>query len=418
MVGVRPTAPKVGTRPPHDHGRRMHPPPRLRPTRHLIGLAILALTGSALAAPPFVADEREVCPASSRVYDPEFEPTTQQMVYYDGKGAVRVSPVLPDGRIGGRNCVGAVVARDATISLPDLPFKAGPEWAVSARGLEIVFTQLDSAGRPFMANAAAARRGWRVTALPETAERGLALVSSDAEDDGPRLVYAHVTGIGTYELAWREAWRPETESALPGEVDPRTGGAPRWVPGRRSLSLGLVDPTTGHKQAAMIDVDTRTVRFLTQDAGDKDEVWLWRAPEYDDELALMTVADGCCLRFYREIQGQWVMQRELRAQDLSSRPMIVSPELLVHGGHSYVVMQLGDSRLSGSDTWIAGVDPAVLAPIQISDPARPELARSEPEWHVTPDAVVVYVTASASRGRFALNLLRTPLAAGGRSGLR
>lgn len=419
MVDVQPIGPpELGMRPRHEHARRMRTPSSRLPVRHLIGLAILTLTGTVLAGTPFAADEREVCSASVRVYDPEFEPTTQQMAYYDGKGAIRVSPVLPDGRIGGRNCVGAVVARDATLSLPGLPFKAGPEWAYSGRGLEIVFTQLDAGGRPFMASAAQARRGWRLTPLPESAERGLALVSTDAEDAGPRLVYAHLTGLGSYELAWREAWRPETEAALPGDVDPRTGGAPRWVPGRRSLSLGLPDPITGNKQAALIDVDTQAVRFLTQDAGDKDEVWLWRAPEFGGELALMTVADGCCLRFYREVQGQWLLQRELRARDLSSRPMIVSPELLVHDGRSYVVMQLGDSRLSGSDTWIASVDPGILAPTQISDPSRPDLARSEPEWHVTPDAVFVYVTASATPGRFALNLLRTPLSAAARSGTR
>lgn len=399
---------------------------RLRPLPHRAAppcgrtvLSIAALA-SALAAGPafaqplapdaFVPQEVEVCPASSRVYDPEFEPTTQRMVYFDGRSAVRVVDVLPDGSLAGTGCKGQVVARNATIGLPDLPFRNGPEWATSARGLEITVTRLDDTGRPYMALASSTRRGWKLTTLPDSGERGLPLVSSDATDAAPRLVYAHVTGPGTYELAWRDAFDPASEGALPGDVDPRTGGAPRWIPGQRALTLGVDDPATGLRQAARYDVDSGTLSFLTRDAGAKDEVWLWHAPEFGGELGLMTVADGCCLRFYRDVGGTWTLQRELRADSFSTQPMIVSPELLVLDGRSYVVMQLGTSRLSPSDTWIAAVDAGGLAPVQVSDPSRPDIARSEPEWHVTGEGVFVYVTASASRNRFALNRLRTPLA--------
>lgn len=371
----------------------------------LTGIAAQA----AFASDGFTPREVEVCPAAARVYDPEFEPTTQRMVYFDGRSAVRVAPVLPDGRIGGTDCAGRVVARQATISLPDLPFRNGPEWALSARGLEIVFTRLDADGRPSMALATPARRGWQVQALPDSGERGLPLVSADADAAQPRLVYARITGPGSYALAWRDAFLPGSEATVPGDVDPRSGGAPRWVPGQRALTLGLPDPATGQRQAARFDVDSGTVQQLTDDDGEKDEVWLWQAPEYGGAWALMTVADGCCLRFYREAEGRWQLQRELQADAFAEGPMIVSPELLVHEGRSHVVMQVGASRVSASETWVVGVAEDGLVPTRISDPTRPELSRSEPEWHVTPEAVFVYVSASAARNRFALHRLDTPL---------
>lgn len=379
--------------------------------RRRLTWALLAglVAQAAMAQAGFVAREVEVCPASARVYDPEFEPTTQRMLYFDGRSAVRVAAVLPDGRIDGTDCAGRVVARRATISLPDLPFRNGPEWALSARGLEIVFTRLDADGRPSMALASRARRGWQVQVLPDSTERGLPLVSADADAEQPRLVYARITSPGNYALAWREAFLPGSEATVPGDVDPRSGGAPRWVPGQRALTLGLPDPATGVRQAARLDVDSGTVHPLTDDDGDKDEVWLWQAPEYGGAWGLMVVADGCCLRFYREAEGRWQLQRELRATEFAGGPMIISPELLVHEGRSHVVMQVGTSRVSASETWVVGVADDGLAPTRISDPARPDLARSEPEWHVTPAGVFVYVSASAARNRFALHRLDTPL---------
>lgn len=367
-----------------------------------------------VAAQTFVPLEVEVCPASARVYDPEFDAGSQRMVYFDGRTAVRVAQVLPDGRIAGTDCAGTVVARDASIALPGLPFRNGPEWAVSARGLEIAYTRLDAAGRPSMGLAVQARRGWQVQGLPESGERGLPLVSTDKGDAQPRLVYARITGPGTYVLAARDAFAPGSEVEVPGAVDPTIGGAPRWIPGQRALVFAIPDPASGLRQAARLDIDSGRLQFLTGDDGQKDEAWLWHAPEFGGELALMTVANGCCLRFYREVGGHWTLVREIPASSFSPRPTIISPEILVHEGRSYVAMQVGQSRVSASDTWMVAVDPDGLPPVQLSDPARPEVARSEPEWHVTAEGVFVYVSASQARNRFALNRLSTPLAPAGK----
>lgn len=378
--------------------------------RRLLAVAPLVLAALLIngpAAAQFVPNEIEVCSAAARVYDPEFDFATQQMAYFDGKDGLRVAPVAADGSIGSPDCAGTLVTRRVTISLPDLPYKAGPEWGMSSRGREIYITKLDGSGRPYMARAWFDGR-WRQKDLPESSDRGLALVSRDAADADVRLVYMYTPSQGAYTLAWREALSPETERFLPGSVDPRTGGAPRWVPGQRALTMALPD-ATGNRQAVRYDVDTSEVRFLTTDSGNKDEVWLWAAPEFGGDLALMVVADGCCLRFYREQAAVWKLYREVKVTDFSRRTGIFSPEILVHDGASYVAMQVAKQRTGDSEVWMLGVDPHGLQPVQLSDPSQGGVSRSEPEWMVTSQGVFVYVSASTNGSRFALRRLKTPL---------
>ena len=371
--------------------------------------AVTAWACTTTAHAQFVPKETEVCPASAQVYDPEFDPSSQQMVYFDGKGAIRVAPVLADGTIGTTACAGTVLSRNATITMPDLPFRAGPEWAVSARGLEVYFTKLDSNGHAYMARIRY-DGSWRpVSALPDSTDRGLALTSSNPTDAEPSLVYAHSLGGGAYELAWRLASQPQTEQALPGQVDPSTGGAPRWVPGQHALTLALPD-ASGTRQAVLYNADSGQLSFLTQDAGNKDEVWMWPAPELGGQLGLMTVVDGCCLRFYRFDGAAWQPYREFRAADFSTRPNIFSPELLVHGGHTYVVMVLASQRVNPGDVWMVDVSTPGARPVMLSDASQRNVSRSEPEWMVTPQGVYVYVTATSLTNRFALNRLLTPIA--------
>ena len=384
-----------------------HSDKRRRLRLNALAIAVSLMGMAPLAASAFEAREVEVCPSSAKVYDPEFDIGSQQMAYFDGRDGLRVARVLADGRIDSTNCGGTLVSRGVTISLPELPFKAGPEWALSARGLELYFTKLDRDGRGYMARSLY-DGSWRNARIDESQDRGLALVSNDATDPEPRLVYVRTDNAGGYELAWREAGRPETEALLPGRVDPRTGGAPRWVPGRRALSYALPDDN-GTLQAVLYDVDTGVVEVLTRDAGNKDEVWLWHAPEFGGGLALMTVVDGCCLRFYRQVNGEWRQRREIKASEFSRRPAIFSPEPFVHDGRSFVAMQLARERVSDSEIWMVELIENGLPPTQLSDPQRRGVNRTEPEWMATPEGVFVYVSASSGSSRFALNRLSTPL---------
>jgi hypothetical protein len=367
-----------------------------------------ALLSAGQAWAQFVPDEVEVCPAAARVLDPEFDARTQQMVFHQGRSSVRVAPVLPDGSIGGKDCAGTQVARSATLSVEGLSCKNGPEWATSARGTEVMFTKLGRDGRPALSRAWF-DGSWQQEVLPFSKGRGLALASSDEDDPEPKLVYVRSLSTDLYELASRDAGQPGTERPVPGLIDPATCGAPRWIPGRRALSFAVPD-AAGVRQAVIHDVDSGQLQFLTDDPGHKDEVWVWPAPEFGGDLAMLTVVDGCCLRLYREAPGAWQLYREIKATDFTPKPALYSPEVLVWEGRSHVVVQASNQRSGRSEIWMLqlaqGTDP-----VQLSDPARTDLNRGEPEWFAGVDQVFVYVTASTEGSRFALHRLRTPLAA-------
>jgi hypothetical protein len=170
-----------------------------------------------------------------------------------------------------------------------------------------------------------------------------------------------------------------------------------------------VPDSNGVLQAARYDIDTEETEILTTDAGDKSEVWMWSAPEFGGDFVFSTVVDGCCLRVYRQLDGVWTVIRTFDPSAFSQRPAIFSPEPLVHNGQSYVVMQLAARRYGPGDIWIASIDPAQPMLVQISDPAQPNVVRTEPEWMTTPNGVFVYYTAVAAGRRFSLRRLETPL---------
>jgi hypothetical protein len=179
------------------------------------------------------------------------------------------------------------------------------------------------------------------------------------------------------------------------------------VPGQRALTLIRPDQS-GIQQAALYDIDTDEVRILTSDSGDKQDVWMWQAPEFPGEHLLMAVVGSCCLNVYRQLGDVWTVIRTIQAPAISNFPDVISPELLVQHGRSYVMMVLGDGLVSQSEIWMAEATNPLAAPVQLSDPNL-KLIRGEPEWMVTPNGVWVYYMEARLPNGFALRRLSTPI---------
>jgi hypothetical protein len=380
-------------------------PPRAPRAALLLG--VLAISNVARAQ--FVPDDLEVCPATAGVYDPEFDSDVQRMVYYDERRRLKVAPVRPDGTIVTRDCRGVVIDVRASTSVPNYPLKNGPEWAVSSRGHEIFYTRLNRDGGVGMARAWY-DGAWQTEWVAEGEQRGLALPSVDATDPDPRLLYVHSLPDGTYELQWREASDPATEVTFDATIGVDTASSPRWVPGRRAISTTLED-ANGVMQAALYDIDADQYEILTTDAGDKEEAWLWQAPEYGGEYLLLTIVDQSTVRVYRELAGDWTAIFSLAANTFSSRPFIFSPEILTYGERSYVLMQLAGHKVGPGEIWMATIDPVAPDVVMLSDPAELDRVRLEPEWMVTPEGVFVYYMQAQfpQLRQLALHRLTTPL---------
>lgn len=375
---------------------------------HAVATAALSLPGLALAA-DFVPQDIVICPATSTVIDPEFEPGGgPRLLFTTATGELRVTTMRADGRLGAAGCKGALIDTDVITKMPDVPFGQGAEWARSALGTEIVYTKVMPDGSSAMWRAWPVGDTWHKAQMTEGGSRGMPMASVDAEDAGYRIKYLRRLASGKHVPMWRESELPETETAWAAEGNETTAGVPRWVPGRRALSTVATD-AAGFRQAALYWLDTRSFENLTADASNKDEVWMWRAPEFGGEYVFAAIVDSCCLKVYRAVGGSWTVVHTIDARAIAGQPAVFSPEPFVWNGHSYLAFQVGTSKSSRSSIWIANIDAAAPLFRQISDP-RLDTVRYEPEWYVTDQGPMVYFSQYTASGLSSFRRAATGLA--------
>ncbi len=371
----------------------------LLPERAVVAAA-LALAGVPALADDFVPNDVLVCPAAADIVDPEIEPGGSGMVFNTTTGELRVTSIRPDGTFGTGGCKGALIDTGAITKMPDVPFGQGAEWARSQAGTEIVYTKRMPDGSSAM------WRAWRNGGVWETAmmtagqTRGMPMASTDATDPQYRLKYLRRLASGKHLPMWRENELPETETAWRAQGNDASAGVPRWIPGLRALTTASTD-SGGYAQAARYWLDTREIEILTSDPSNKDEIWMWQAPEFGNEYVFATIVDVCCIKIYRQIGGAWTPVHTIDARAFAGKPGVYSPEPWVYNGRSYLAMQVGTSKSSLSDIWVASIDPAQPMYRKISDSVI-DTVRYEPEWFDTPDGPVVFFSQYTSTGKSSL----------------
>lgn len=387
---------------------------RCPPSACVRALAI-ALPGLLLQAPAwsqdFVPNDVEICPGSAQIRDPEFNSRDKMVTFVDALGRLKVSPVRADATLGLRGCAGRVIDTDVTIDLPGITFLNGPEWARSQLGTELFYAKRGAEGEPRLARAwPNGSGGWSTELLAQGDYRQFPVPSMDEGDPQARIFYWRQNPDLSTTTMWREANAPETEQSFPGFEGANTGGAPRWVQGLRAISTVVTD-TDGVRQAAIYFIDTGELRTITSDAGDKDEVWVWQAPEFGNEWVLSTVVDRCCVRIYRQTAGAWNLVNTFGLQDMTSAARaIYSPQPMTYKGRSYLAMQLASSvRYGPSSIWIAAVDPSAPLFRQVSEPSGLLKVRNEPEWYIDRNGAWVFYTQVTATGGFALRRAKSGL---------
>jgi hypothetical protein len=389
-------------------------------------LALAAAATLALpAAAAFVVDDIQVCNTDYSIVDPEFDAATQQMVYIDavsGIGSIRLVQLQSDGTVPSSNCKGFEVDPQGML----FPFIAnqkfygnGPEFGFSQAGLEIFYTRQEN-NLPVLA------RAWWPTAgvlqketLSNGTQRGAVLPSYNSADTRSRLLYVRNSGQGAYEADWRESNDPLTEALVPNPLGINSytgvGGAPRWVraAGSQRRSLALTKPGLCGRQAAQYFIDTQSFEPISNcetatPSQNRDEVWIWEAPEFGGAMTAIAIVNTNCLEVYKKTGSIWAKINEFRADNvvtgapnscaLGSQPTNIqshfySPEFSVVKGRSYVAIQRGDAVVSGpSDIWVIPIDSSQGAtPFKVSGPAA-NMTRTEPEWFVTSQGAYVFYT--------------------------
>ena len=369
------------------------------------GAMSIALTAQ---AGRFEPQDVEICPFEADVIDPEFSADGAWLAFVTALGQVRVAAMRDDGTVDAPDCAGDIVDSGSVWTLPDITVRQGPEWGLSVRGNELFHTKLLPDGRHALARVWRDADGWRQQVLRRGEDRGMQVVSKDADDPQSRLMYLRITSNGKYRPSWRESTQPFSEARLKVSINADSGGVPRWVPGRRQVSTALPD-AAGQYQAALVNIDDGSTRLLTTGPTRQDEIWLWQAPEFGGDWAMITVEDACCLVIYRETNDVFTEVNRYDVQALTGRQKLYSPEPTVIGDRSYIAFQASNFKLdTQSQIWIVAADPAAPLARQVSAPDVPAW-RIEPEWLVTPSGVYVYYTEFTRDQRSSLRRTNTGL---------
>lgn len=355
-----------------------------------------ALASAALALPAlagdFVPNER---PATSnkRILDPEFNQAKGLFTWVDIiDGSIWLSRIdkatgnfLPD--------TGKDVLIEKSAAPPGgLGFTLnGPEWVLGADGDTIVYTRFIDGLPPTPANAqiGAAIQNRKGTWVLRTLSPGRPLnapYGSDLPGDAkPRITYNDAAG----NHFWRELNDANTEVPLPATPQ---GLLPAVRHVRGAGTPAVVYPVTvnGTPQVHRFTPSTNVLEQLTFDAGAKDQPWVWPAPDFGDNLVMLTTVDGTTLSLYQNQPGsggtqQWTQVRSIQAP-LGGR--FFSTEPFVHNGKSYVIFMVivGDYPNS---IWLADFD--ALAPLlRRLTPELPDRARADPEIFFTDAGPVVF----------------------------
>lgn len=357
---------------------------------------LLACTGAATAAGPTLAaftPNEQVVSLQPDLIDFEFSASRSQIVWADSTGKLWIANVDPvTGFFKPANGKGTLIDADA-MNTKDLNFTFnGPEWISAASGDQIVYTKF----LPGMAHSAFTGRlalatqnadsSWTVRTMGPNAPRLGPYASRDAGDPAPRITY--MDNFGNHY--WRNVSTSNIEEMIPGL--PPSVVSVRFVDSKRALTYATL-ASNGVKQVFMYALDTKQLKQITYDAGNKDlqtVPWIWPAPEFGNNLMLMTVVENSTIRFYRHMpdaQPVWQVHGEVAVPE---GMRVSSPEPFTFDGKSYVSMTLAKAEDNyPSQVWIANVDLAAPMMRQVSD-SSPVRARIDPEVFVTSRGVYVY----------------------------
>ena len=281
-------------------------------------------------------------------------------------------------------------------------FGNGPEWVGTLQGSKIVYMKY-LAGLPKVPENAglgvASFDGttWAAGFVANGMGRYLPTGSLDVDDPNPRIVYQN--GVGSRFKAYaRYLDDPASEVALPGN---KPVCSRRWVAATQVLIYTA--PCVARQdigppaQVYWHDFATGTVEQVTTDPSVKLYAFAWRAPEFDGDYAIVSVADRTSIVVHRRTDtpegSTWQLVKTIAAP--LTAPYITSPDVLVHNGRSHVVFQISPSSQAtnyrvATHLAITGIDPE-LSDLRVltSDTSAVRL-RLDPEYYITDAGPVLY----------------------------
>jgi hypothetical protein len=269
----------------------------------------------------------------------------------------------------------------------------GPEWAMGSPTDYVVYTRTNAKGAPNSANSLIgvayqnADGSWTQKSLTPRGRNGP--YGSLSRSGKARISYQD--GQGTHYV--RAVDDATSEIALPGLTAAGITPVVRFADMANVVAYQV--DVNGVKQAVSYNIDNATFRQLTFDAGNKDQSWVFSAPEAGGRLALATLVDRSAIAMYLPVgDGNGGVTYEFYGSLAAPQGgQWFSLEPLVYQGHTYMLTQWSAAGSTiPTSIWLGGFDGGVPFLRQLTPDSIPSEARADAEF--VPIATGVMITYS------------------------
>ena len=194
----------------------------------------------------------------------------------------------------------------------------------------------------------------------------------------------------------------------------------RWIDDGPELAY-TVSEGADEGQIALYDASSGATRVVTKDSGVKFDPFPWRAPEYDDALAVLAIVNDRDIAVYLD-RGDPHFERLVRLHPPaeSGLDFVQSPEPFVYEGRSYIVLTLKDdpgpiaTDVTNAQIWIYGLEAnanGVASTRLRCDDGLSNRIRTEGEVRVSPDgALQGFYNELEASGLYSIRLCRAGFA--------
>lgn len=355
----------------------------------------------------FVPDAPFVGEVGGSYIDPEFSESACQVVFQDMQNRVWTGDIDPATGLF-RTASGRDYLMDENITIIfDRPPQGrkfstnGPEWTRDEKGHCIVYTKADAAGimQQWLARWVDGKAV--VTQLTHGTTDCYGNMPSRFQDGKPpRVSYTYEWPIWKAKAAWIFVDRPNEPHEL-ANFDYRQMSM--WSAVSPEFLFVQRQPGAPCGQVAKANADTGEVKVLTNDAGQKDDPNLFRAPEFVGEVCLLCNVDNRAIAIYRDQKAPDGFRTRVATLELPAdapHRFLSSPEPIAPatgiGGVSYVALLAREEkdRNTAGSIWVLGLgtDPANRLARRVDDGAASGVVATvlEPEPFVGRNEVYVY----------------------------
>lgn len=367
------------------------------PFAKILSLSLLSIFALQVASPacagstaPISVSEKETVLITNAV-DPEFLDEESLVTFQDTKNQIWLSKInntsgLLDSATA--KVIGKAVSINQSLN--------GPEFGVSKQGFGVYYTGVGSNG----VNQIFRFKDGKTTQITNSSKKFQGLIPTRNATD-PAVCF--LTGKFPAAIALCED-NPGKEIKIPYDV--LGDNFLRWISGERAVLTSLKDQN-GVVQIARFDIDTGKTTFLTTDAGEKINPFVFTAPEFNNEKLLMCVVAKKQLGIYRNVNGQW--QRIYTLNTQSPGGEITSPEPFTFGGKTYIVSAIARPKKSdnqptglidpieaavniGAVVYVSSLDGKTVIPVSNTT----TIGRFDPESFVKSNTAFIYYNSSST----------------------